>query len=324
VNDDDGLPALLATIAVTGNDLTETAKSALSQIAQTLTDNRTLVAEVVGHSDNSSWRNSTPQQSAQKNRELSEKRARTVADYLRSRGVSDAQFRLVEGKGDASPVADNKTLDGRAANRRIEIYLLAGDQMIADARAESHPVQREPAPAETVAESRPSPDEQNASRKPAKTSAGQAFQRGDLMLFARSSGLDIDITSANGYRTTSFELSAGGGYFVIDHLAVTGEIAIGVAKAPNVDAVTSFGLGLGARYYIMKGLFAGVAAGGSKVSGYDDIQGFFGAEAGYDFFLTDHVFFEPAVKVSKNFILDGFEMADGISFGISLGIGVKF
>jgi hypothetical protein len=130
--------------------------------------------------------------------------------------------------------------------------------------------------------------------------------------------------SANGYSTTSLELSAGGGYFVLDRLAVSGEIAIGVAKATNVDAATSFGLGLGARYYLFKGLFAGVAAGGSKVSGYDDIQGFFGGELGYDIFVTDHVFFEPALHVSKDFILDGFEMADGITFGLSFGIGIKF
>jgi len=53
---------------------------------------------------------------------LSEARARAVATYLRTGGLSAAHFTTV-GKGAAEPVASNATADGRAQNRRVEIEL---------------------------------------------------------------------------------------------------------------------------------------------------------------------------------------------------------
>ncbi len=54
--------------------------------------------------------------------ELSLRRAQAVRDILQSRGVSPRQM-LVEGAGASAPVADNSTADGRARNRRVEIYV---------------------------------------------------------------------------------------------------------------------------------------------------------------------------------------------------------
>ncbi len=51
---------------------------------------------------------------------LSERRAQAVADYLAGKGVS-ADKMTVSGMGEASPVADNGTREGRADNRRVEI-----------------------------------------------------------------------------------------------------------------------------------------------------------------------------------------------------------
>lgn len=54
------------------------------------------------------------------NQKLSERRAKTVADYLVSKGVPAAKIKA-SGMGESKPVADNKTKAGRAKNRRVEV-----------------------------------------------------------------------------------------------------------------------------------------------------------------------------------------------------------
>jgi outer membrane protein OmpA-like peptidoglycan-associated protein len=57
------------------------------------------------------------------NQALSERRANSVASYLRSRGVVDARIETV-GFGEDHPLADNGTAEGRSLNRRVELSLL--------------------------------------------------------------------------------------------------------------------------------------------------------------------------------------------------------
>jgi outer membrane protein OmpA-like peptidoglycan-associated protein len=57
------------------------------------------------------------------NQKLSEKRAHSVTDYLISAGVPRSAFVSVTGAGESHPVADNKTAEGRALNRRTEIQI---------------------------------------------------------------------------------------------------------------------------------------------------------------------------------------------------------
>ena len=57
------------------------------------------------------------------NKALSEDRAKSVAAFLMSKKVSKARFETI-GFGEANPIADNKTQQGRALNRRVEITLL--------------------------------------------------------------------------------------------------------------------------------------------------------------------------------------------------------
>jgi outer membrane protein OmpA-like peptidoglycan-associated protein len=61
------------------------------------------------------------------NQNLSENRARTVADYLAMRGVSSSRIRS-RGFGETMPVADNGTDEGRAKNRRVEIKIVPVSQ----------------------------------------------------------------------------------------------------------------------------------------------------------------------------------------------------
>jgi OOP family OmpA-OmpF porin len=57
------------------------------------------------------------------NQKLSVKRSEAVKDYLVSKGVEKNRV-YTEGKGEKQPVADNKTDEGRAKNRRTEIEVV--------------------------------------------------------------------------------------------------------------------------------------------------------------------------------------------------------
>ncbi|MDN5842980.1 MAG: OmpA family protein [Alcaligenaceae bacterium] len=57
------------------------------------------------------------------NQGLSERRANSVKNYLVSKGVPADRI-YAEGKGELSPVASNKTREGRAQNRRVEIEIV--------------------------------------------------------------------------------------------------------------------------------------------------------------------------------------------------------
>lgn len=57
------------------------------------------------------------------NKKLSQRRADAVKAYLVSKGI-EANRIYTEGKGEAQPVASNKTKEGRAKNRRVEIEVV--------------------------------------------------------------------------------------------------------------------------------------------------------------------------------------------------------
>ncbi len=75
--------------------------------------NRTLV-DVNGHTDSTGG--------LQHNMALSQRRAMSVGNYLVNQGV-DGRRLAINGLGPNQPVATNATPDGRALNRRVEIYL---------------------------------------------------------------------------------------------------------------------------------------------------------------------------------------------------------
>jgi outer membrane protein OmpA-like peptidoglycan-associated protein len=72
------------------------------------------IIEVAGHTDNTG--------DAGYNRQLSQRRASSVAQYLRGKGVIEARIMTAAG-GEEYPVANNSTEQGRQANRRVEITL---------------------------------------------------------------------------------------------------------------------------------------------------------------------------------------------------------
>lgn len=95
--------------------LTPEAQSKLAMVAETLAPQaKTHDILVEGHTDS----RGTPTS----NQVLSESRARAVMDYLVSRGVA-AQAITSVGIGQARPIADNASPEGRANNRRVEIIV---------------------------------------------------------------------------------------------------------------------------------------------------------------------------------------------------------
>ena len=80
------------------------------------------MVNVTGHTDNQPI--ATPQ--FPNNQVLSEKRAQSVLDFLRSKGIEAGRLKAF-GKGDTAPDAPNTTSAGRAANRRDEIEVVAVD-----------------------------------------------------------------------------------------------------------------------------------------------------------------------------------------------------
>ncbi|MFH0778158.1 MAG: OmpA family protein [Candidatus Eisenbacteria bacterium] len=62
------------------------------------------------------------------NLELSRLRAQSVANQLTAQGVNPARFSIM-GYGEAQPIADNETIDGRQQNRRVEVAIFANEKL---------------------------------------------------------------------------------------------------------------------------------------------------------------------------------------------------
>ncbi len=89
----------------------------LQKVIQFLKENPTLKLEISGHTDNTG--------SATYNRQLSDKRARSVYQYLLDQGIAAARL-TPKGYGPDQPVAKNDTEEGRMLNRRIEFKIRQG------------------------------------------------------------------------------------------------------------------------------------------------------------------------------------------------------
>ena len=89
-------------------------KDKLESVVNFLQSQQEVKIDVFGHTD--------AQGSDKANQKLSEGRARSVMDYLVSRGV-DASRLSSKGYGETQPIATNETAEGRAQNRRVELLL---------------------------------------------------------------------------------------------------------------------------------------------------------------------------------------------------------
>ena len=103
------------TFATDSSDLSPAFFDVLNSVGMVLDEYDQSVVEVAGHTD------STGTDSY--NQALSERRARSVANYLMGQGVMSERL-ITVGMGERYPVANNGTVDGRQANRRVEITMV--------------------------------------------------------------------------------------------------------------------------------------------------------------------------------------------------------
>lgn len=85
---------------------------ALDAVSDILKTDETLQLSIDGYTDNTGM--------PEKNRILSEQRAAAVKAYFSGKGIAESRLTSA-GHGPESPVADNKTISGRAKNRRVEL-----------------------------------------------------------------------------------------------------------------------------------------------------------------------------------------------------------
>lgn len=106
--------------ALNSAELSASSKSNLEDLAETLKkyDDTNILIE--GHTDVTGTR--------EYNMALSEKRAESVADYLKDLGVAGKRL-TIAGYGPDQPVAENDTDYGRQQNRRVEVAIFANDKL---------------------------------------------------------------------------------------------------------------------------------------------------------------------------------------------------
>lgn len=110
------------------SDLTAASKQSLDKIIVVFNKYPDTNVEIQGHTDSKG--------SNEFNQTLSVKRATTVADYLKTKGIAAGRL-VVKGFGEEVPKYDNETEEGRAQNRRVEFLITANEKMKAEAEQQA-------------------------------------------------------------------------------------------------------------------------------------------------------------------------------------------
>jgi len=114
----------------------ETNKSVLTAKAKTNLDKLIPVFEEYAETDIKIYGYTDSTGSEEFNLKLSEKRAKSVKDYLVAKGLNVSRFET-KGMGIADPIADNTTVEGRSKNRRVEFAITANEIMVQQAEQEA-------------------------------------------------------------------------------------------------------------------------------------------------------------------------------------------
>lgn len=114
------------TFKLNSAELSEVGQTTLSKMAEVFVEYNETNILVEGHTDSSG--------SDEYNMALSEKRAKTVSDFLMSHNVASSRI-TTKWYGESQPKYDNSTEEGRSKNRRVELGIVASQEMINEARA---------------------------------------------------------------------------------------------------------------------------------------------------------------------------------------------
>ena len=132
ITDVNGLTAIKVTFdsgilfATNSSTLSAESKETLAKFAEGIKDLENTDITVWGHTDNTG--------TAAVNEKISKQRADAVSKQLQANGIAKARIHA-EGKSFTMPVADNETAEGKAQNRRVELYITADEAMIKAAEA---------------------------------------------------------------------------------------------------------------------------------------------------------------------------------------------
>jgi len=102
------------------SDLNPNAKQNIAKLARILNEYPDTRLTIQGHTDSKGDENY--------NRKLSVRRANAVRDYLVANGVQGGRLNTVA-YGETAPIATNETEAGRAQNRRVEVVIVANDEL---------------------------------------------------------------------------------------------------------------------------------------------------------------------------------------------------
>ncbi len=105
---------------VNKTDLKPVAQQNIQELSETLKKYEDTNILIEGHTDDTG--------ADEYNQNLSERRAKSVADYLNSLGVANSRV-TTTGYGEQQPIADNTTVQGREQNRRVEIAIYANKKL---------------------------------------------------------------------------------------------------------------------------------------------------------------------------------------------------
>ena len=122
-------------------ELTPNSSNILDKVVKSLRQVPSMKLEVAGHTDASG--------AALSNQVLSQKRAETVVRYFKERNI-DTSGMTAKGYGESKPIADNKTKEGKAKNRRVELnrqQSIASTKMLDSSANAVNPATVKPAPA---------------------------------------------------------------------------------------------------------------------------------------------------------------------------------
>lgn len=127
ITDVNGLTAIKVTFEsgilfpTNGTKLSSEAKTQLDKFAAEMSDLPYTDIAVFGHTDNTG--------TAEVNERISLQRANAVSGYLQGKGIAEERLKA-EGHSFNEPIASNDTAEGRAQNRRVEIFIYANEKMI--------------------------------------------------------------------------------------------------------------------------------------------------------------------------------------------------
>lgn len=110
--------------AVNSSELSTAARENLDKFASILKEYPDTNILVEGHTDSDG--------AEDYNLKLSERRAQTVVSYCVGLGVAGSRF-TTKGYGETQPVASNDTADGKRLNRRVQVAIMANEQLKKDA-----------------------------------------------------------------------------------------------------------------------------------------------------------------------------------------------